>query len=118
MKEPAADLPVLEFENADQLHCWLMETQHSSNGVWVRLYKKASGIACVSFDELLDEGLCFGWSESSRKAYDERSYLQKFTPRKKSGTQSARNLNRTRVLMEQGRMQPEGLKAVGLENLR
>jgi uncharacterized protein YdeI (YjbR/CyaY-like superfamily) len=62
---------------------------------------------------VLDEGLCFGWSESTRRKYDNVSYLQKFTPRNSVGTQSARNLARVQLLIEQGKMTPLGLTALG-----
>jgi uncharacterized protein YdeI (YjbR/CyaY-like superfamily) len=50
-----------------------------------------------------------------RRGYDKKSYLQKFTPRKSSGTKSARNLARAKALIEQGKMQPAGLKALGID---
>ena len=74
--------------------------QHSiSMGVWVRIFKKTSVIPSITFDQLLDEGLCFGWSESSRRSHDEKSYLQKFTPRKTRGTTSERNRNASKRLL-------------------
>jgi uncharacterized protein YdeI (YjbR/CyaY-like superfamily) len=81
--------------------------------MWLRIFKKNAGVPGPSFNDVLDEGLCFGWSESSRRAYDEVSYLQCFTPRKTIGTQSRRNLERARALISEGRMTPSGLKALG-----
>ena len=61
--------------------------QHSiSMGVWVRIFKKTSVIPSITFDQLLDEGLCFGLSESSRRSYDGESYLQKFAPREEGNS--------------------------------
>jgi hypothetical protein len=62
------------------------------------------------------EGLCVGWSESSRRSYDGTSYLQRFTPRKTIGTQSKRNLERARILVRAGRMTSAGLKALGWDS--
>lgn len=115
MSQPQGDLPILTFETAEALHTWLEEHHASSNGMWLRLYKKHSGILSVVFEQVLDEGLCFGWSESTRRGYDEFSYLQKFTPRKSIGTQSPRNVNRAKILLEQGKMKPAGLRALGLK---
>jgi uncharacterized protein YdeI (YjbR/CyaY-like superfamily) len=107
------NLPILEFETSDELRAWLEDHHDSSKGMWLRIYKKHSGIRSVTFEQVLDEGLCFGWSESARRRYDEDSYLQKFTPRKSVGTQSARNLARAKSLIEQGKMKPSGLIALG-----
>jgi uncharacterized protein YdeI (YjbR/CyaY-like superfamily) len=107
------NLPILEFETADELRAWLEDHHDSSKGMWLRIYKKNSGIRSVTFEQVLDEGLCFGWSESTRRRYDSDSYLQKFTPRKSVGTQSVRNLARAKLLVEQGKMKPSGLIALG-----
>ena len=107
------NLPILEFETSVELRAWLEEHHASSEGMWLRIYKKHSGIRSVTFEQVLDEGLCFGWSESTRQKYDDVSYLQKFTPRKSNGTQSARNRSRAKLLIQQGRMKPSGLIALG-----
>jgi uncharacterized protein YdeI (YjbR/CyaY-like superfamily) len=104
-----SELPILEFKNQVELRTWLMDQHSSSEGVWVRVFKKASGIPSVSFEALLDEGLCFGWSESSRHGCDEKSYLQKFTPRRAKGTTSARNQKHIDELIKTGRMTQAGL---------
>jgi uncharacterized protein YdeI (YjbR/CyaY-like superfamily) len=110
------NLPVLAFETSDQLRAWLENQPASSKGIWLRIYKKSSAVRSVAFEQVLDEGLCFGWSESARRKYDDVSYLQKFTPRKSLGTQSARNRARVQALIEQGRMKPAGLAALGRNN--
>jgi uncharacterized protein YdeI (YjbR/CyaY-like superfamily) len=109
------NLPILEFETSELLHAWLEDHHATSKGMWLRIYKKHSGVRSVAFEQVLDEGLCFGWSESARRKYDNNSYVQKFTPRKTNGTQSARNLDRVRVLIEQGKMKPSGLAALGMD---
>jgi uncharacterized protein YdeI (YjbR/CyaY-like superfamily) len=68
----------------------------------------------VTFEDLLDEGLCFGWSESNRLSYDDVSYLQRFTPRKTKGMMSARNLRHVERLIAEGRMTEHRLVALGL----
>lgn len=106
------DLPIKDFKSAADLRTWLSKHHAKSNGLWVRMFKKDSGVASVTFNELLDEGLCFGWSEGMRRKHDAESYLQRFTPRKKIGTKSKRNQERVRKLIEEGRMTPAGLKAL------
>jgi uncharacterized protein YdeI (YjbR/CyaY-like superfamily) len=78
----------------------------------VRVFKKQSGRASVSFNELLDEGLCFGWSESLRRSGDTISYLQRFGPRRRKGTASLRNRRHAERLVKEGRMTPAGLSAL------
>ncbi|MCA9342157.1 hypothetical protein KC945_01995 [Candidatus Saccharibacteria bacterium] len=108
------NLPVLEFRNCHHLRDWLIDNHDVSNGIFVKIYKKKSGIDSVSFEEVLEEGLCFGWSESLRLKGDEQSYLQKFTPRKTSGTTSERNRLLAARLIKENRMRPVGLAALGL----
>ena len=114
MMQSFDNLPILEFETSDDLRAWLNEHHDSSKGIWLRIFKKHSGVHSVAFEQVLDEGLCFGWSESTRRRYDDDSYLQKFTPRKSIGTQSGRNLARAKLLTEQGKMKPSGLVALGI----
>lgn len=110
-------LPVLSFSKRDDLRAWL-ETGHStSQGIWVRLFKRNSGVTSISFEDLLDEGLCFGWSESLRHGYDDHSYLQKFTPRKSKGTTSARNKAHIKRLIAAGLMTPAGLAVLNAKDL-
>ena len=108
------ELPVRAFASREELHHWLLAHGESAAGLWVRLFRVKSGIKSVSFPELLEEGLCFGWSESRRVRYDEQSYLQKFTPRRAKKTQSERNLQLVEKLTREGRMQPAGYRALGL----
>ena len=108
------ELPVQALASREELHHWLLAHGESAAGLWVRLFRVKSGIKSVSFHELLEEGLCFGWSESQRRRYDEQSYLQKFTPRRGKKTQSERNLQLVEKLTREGRMRPAGYRALGL----
>lgn len=105
-------LPILAFASGEALRNWLMQHHATSPGIWVRIYTAASGVPSVRFEELLDEGLCFGWSESTRGKGDAHSYLQLFTPRKRKGTRSARNRAHAERLLREGRMLPAGLQAL------
>jgi uncharacterized protein YdeI (YjbR/CyaY-like superfamily) len=107
-------LPILTFENGSELRKWLVENHSNSEGIWVRIFSKHAALPSVTFEELLDEGLCFGWSESMRRKFDQDSFLQRFTPRKTVGTKSRRNLERVLELMKDGKMTPSGLQALGM----
>lgn len=107
------DLPVVEFADVAELRAWLEINHASSTGVWIRVGKKRSARPSVTFEDVLEEGLCFGWSESKRRSLDLDSYLQRFTPRRRIGTASERNRRLIAYLTEHGRMTPAGLHAMG-----
>lgn len=108
------ELPTLEFRNGAALRRWLEEHHSSSDGIWIRIFKKNSGHESVSFVEVLEAGLSFGWSESKRRRRDDVSYLQRFTPRSSLGTKSERNLRIVERLESSGSMTPAGRAALGL----
>jgi len=107
------ELPVMSFSTRKELRQWLSDNHATSADIYVRIYKKQSGVASVSFEEVLDEGLCFGWSENKRLPGDELSYLQRFTPRAGKGTTSARNIEHAKRLIAEGLMIPAGLAVLG-----
>jgi uncharacterized protein YdeI (YjbR/CyaY-like superfamily) len=111
---PSDALPTLEFINAYQLRTRLKKYRNNSSGIWIRMFKKHSGILSVTFEEVLDEGPCFGRARAQDVKYEHDSYLQRFTPRKTVGTQSKRNLERIGVLTEAGKITPAGAKALGI----
>jgi len=108
------DLPVMRFEDRHALRRWLELNHDTSCGLWVRISKWRSGLAGIAFQDLLEEGLCFGWSESKRIRGDESSYLQRFTPRRTNGTSSDRNRRLAQRLLAEGRMTATGLEALGM----
>ncbi len=105
-------LPVVTFGSRAELRAWLEAEHARSAGVWVRLAKSGCGVDSVSFLDVLEEGLCFGWSESTRHAGDRVTYLQKFTPRRTRGTTSERNRRLVEELRSQGLMTPAGEAAM------
>lgn len=109
----SVELPILEFASRSLLREWLVQNHQSSKGIFVRIYKKHSGIESVTFEEVLDEGLCFGWSENKRLPGDAASYLQRFTPRSSKGTASKRNEEHAKQLIADGLMTQAGLTALG-----
>ena len=56
------NLNVISFETRNDLHEWLLENEKTSDGIWVRIFKTKSKVKSVTFHEVLEEGLCFGWS--------------------------------------------------------
>jgi uncharacterized protein YdeI (YjbR/CyaY-like superfamily) len=107
------DLPVMSFEDASTLREWLAANHRESTGLWVRIFNSRAHVPSVTFEELLVQGLCFGWSESKRVRGDEASYLQRFTPRR-PGTTSDRNRKLVQRLLAEGKMTESGLEALGM----
>ena len=90
-----------------------MRTNHArETEVWLRLYKKGSGIPTVTNAEALDVALCWGWIDGIRKAFDERSFLQRYTPRRARSIWSQINREHVARLTAAGRMTPHGQRQV------
>lgn len=106
-------LPVVVFETREELRTWLHREHDRSSGVWVRLARSGTALRSLSFRDLLEEGLCFGWSESTRHRGDTQTYLQKFTPRRTRGTTSERNRRLFEALQAHGLMTSAGEAAMG-----
>lgn len=107
-----SDLPVLLFKRPVDWAAWLDEHHESSSGIWMRLAKKASALESVTYAEALEEALRYGWIDGQKKAYDEESWLQKFTRRGKKSIWSRINREKAEELIRQGRMRPPGLAEV------
>lgn len=107
------ELEVRGFATTDELWHWLEANHRTHPGLWVQLQKTRSPHPSVGFHDLLEAGIAFGWSESTRRAHDATSYLQRFTPRRTRGTASARNLAIADRLEQEGRMTPAGRHALG-----
>ncbi len=103
----------LPFASASSWERWLFEHHDQIDGIWIRMAKKASGIASVTHDEALDVALCYGWIDGQRKSDDDRQhFLQKFTPRRKKSLWSKRNIEKVALLTATGKMLPSGLAEV------
>ncbi len=105
-------IPVLLFADPSAWAAWLAENHATSTGLWLRLAKKAAGLASVSYAEALDVALRYGWIDGQKQSYDTDSWLQKFTPRGAKSVWSKINREKVAQLIERGQMQPAGLAAV------
>jgi uncharacterized protein YdeI (YjbR/CyaY-like superfamily) len=104
-------MEVTFFETPAGFRQWLAENHSTAPELWVGYYKKGSGRPSITWPESVDEALCFGWIDGIRKSLDETSYTIRFTPRRPGSIWSAVNIRRAQELIDQGRMQPGGLKA-------
>ena len=99
------------FKTPQQLRAWLEAHHETKDELWVEMAKKASGIQSITWPELVDEVLCFGWIDGHMKPIDDVWRRQRITPRRKGSNWSARNVERVGVLSAEGRMRPAGLAA-------
>ena len=107
-----ATFEVISFESAKMWEAWLAENHAASAGVWLRFFKKSSGIGSVTHDEALDEALCYGWIDGQIQKHDDKSWRQKFTPRRARSIWSKRNIEHVARLTKARKMKPAGLRQV------
>lgn len=108
-----SELPVKAFTTLNGWEKWLARHHADADGIWLRLYKKGSGIKSVSRADALDAALCYGWIDGqAKKEEQEQSWLQKFTPRRPKSLWSKRNKAHIARLKQAGRMKPSGLAEV------
>ncbi len=110
--KPVENIKVIGFKNSKEWNDWLSINHSDSSGIWMRFYKKDSGIKSITHNEALDEALCYGWIDGQLKGYDEKSWLQKFTPRRAKSIWSKRNIELAEKMIKLGKMKPPGLKEI------
>ena len=103
---------VRSFRSQAALEAW-MKTHHAREAeLWIKFHKKDSGLPSVTYVEALDVGLCWGWIDGIRKAFDERSFLQRFTPRRPKSVWSQVNREHVARLTAARRMTPHGQRHI------
>jgi uncharacterized protein YdeI (YjbR/CyaY-like superfamily) len=106
-----AEKPFL-FKDRAAWRAWLEKNHDKANELWLAYYKKGAGKASVTYEEALQEALCFGWIDSTVNALDAERYAQRWTPRKPRSIWSASNKSRVRKLIADGRMAAPGLAKI------
>ncbi len=100
------------FRTAAAFEAWLRANHARETEVWLKIHRKGSGLESVTPAEALDVVLCWGWIDGIRKSFDERSFLQRYTPRTKRSIWSQINRDHVARLTAAGRMTPHGQKQV------
>src|SRR5579859_376896 len=108
----AQDLPIVQVADQRAWRRWLAHNHQSATGIWLKLAKKGSPVATVSYPEAVEEALCYGWIDGQVRAHDEHFYLQRFTPRRARSKWSQTNRDKAERLLASGRMQPPGLAQI------
>jgi uncharacterized protein YdeI (YjbR/CyaY-like superfamily) len=106
------DLPVKLFKDPAAWEEWLSTHFDSSPGIYLRIAKKGSGKQSVTYQEAVETALCFGWIDGLKKPFDEKFWLQRFTPRGVKSIWSKINRTKALALIDAGRMQPSGFTSI------
>src|SRR5690606_20397650 len=103
---------IRSFRNAEAFEAWLSRHHDRETEIWLKIHKKGSGLKSITPAEALDVVLCWGWIDGIRKGLDERSFLQRYTPRRPKSIWSQVNREHIARLITAGRMTPHGQKQV------
>ena len=105
-------LKIREFADPASFYAWLARNHGSKDEVWIKIHKVDSGLKSITPREAIDVVLCWGWIDGLRKGFDDRSYLQRYSPRTRKGTWSRINVDNVARLIKEGRMTAHGLAHV------
>ncbi len=100
---------IREFADAEVFYEWLGKNHDKVDELWIKIHKKASGLKSISPGEAIDVCLCWGWIDGLKKGFDDKSFLQRYTPRRAKSIWSRINVNKVASLIEDGRMTEHGL---------
>ncbi|MDB5539726.1 MAG: hypothetical protein JWQ89_1453 [Devosia sp.] len=103
---------VREFKDEQAFYDWLARHHDKWDEVWIKIHKVGSGMASITPKEAIDVVLCWGWIDAVRKGHDDKSFLQRYTPRGKKSIWSQINVDNVARLVKSGRMTEHGLKHV------
>lgn len=103
---------IRSFRSEADFEAWLARNHSREAELWLKVHKKDSGMPTVTYAQALDVALCWGWIDGIRKAFDERSFLQRFTPRRRKSAWSQINRDHVARLTAAGRMTPHGQREV------
>ena len=100
------------FRSADAFEAWLKTHHHTEPEIWIKIHKKDSGLPSLTAAQAVEVVLCWGWIDGLRKSFDERSFLQRYTPRRPRSVWSQVNRDHVARLTAAGRMTSHGQRQV------
>lgn len=103
---------IREFRDFKSFYDWLGAHHRTADEVWIKIHKVSSGLPSITPKEAIDVVLCWGWIDGLRKGLDDKSFLQRYTPRGKKSIWSKINVDNVARLIEEGRMTEHGLRQV------
>ena len=103
---------VRAFKDAESFYKWLSKHHDKETELWIKVHKVGSGLTSITPKEAIDVVLCWGWIDGIRKGLDDKSFLQRYTPRGRKSVWSQINVDNVARLIEEKRMTAHGLKQV------
>lgn len=103
---------IREFKDAGSFYKWLGKHHAKEDEIWIKIHKVDSGLPSITPKQAIDVVLCWGWIDAIRKGFDDKSYLQRYTPRSRKSIWSRINIDNVARLIDEGRMTEHGLKQV------
>lgn len=103
---------VKTFKDGEAFYAWLAKNHAGEEEIWIKIHKVSSGLKSITPKEAIDAALCWGWIDGVRKSLDDKSFLQRYSPRSKKSVWSQINVDNVARLIREGRMTGYGLKQV------
>ncbi|MCB0804403.1 MAG: YdeI/OmpD-associated family protein [Bacteroidales bacterium] len=107
-----AELELVYLKDRTSWRSWLKNHHKNKTEIWFMFPKKASGMPGISYNDAVEEALCFGWIDSTARSYDEDFSIQRFTPRRKNSSYSQPNKERLKWLDSQNMIEPSIREAI------
>ncbi len=101
-------MDVLEFVTVDEWESWLGQHHSDAPDAWLRIARRNSSVPGLSIEDALDGALCFGWIDGQRRSNDADSFLQRYSPRRRTSSWSRINVDKFGALAAAGRVRPAG----------
>jgi uncharacterized protein YdeI (YjbR/CyaY-like superfamily) len=102
------------FRGPGEFEAWLRVNHDKEPEIWIKIHKKGSGLASITAIEAIDVVLCYGWIDGLRKGFDDKSFLQRYTPRRAKSVWSQVNRDNVARLIKAGRMTEHGQRQIDL----
>lgn len=103
---------MVAFDSQREWEEWLDEHHAISSGIWMKIAKKGAGVDSIAYHEAVESALCYGWIDSQKVSHDDKSWLQRFTPRGRKSKWSRLNRDKVEDLLRRNRMRPAGIAQV------
>ena len=110
MKRGSEAAPIF-FKGPAEYRAWLEKHHDKADELWIGFWRKSTGKPSLTWQQCVDESLCFGWIDGIRKTVDATAYKQRVTPRRPTSMWSQTNIRRVGELTAEGRMRPRGIAA-------
>lgn len=112
MTQPIPESRLLHLTDRKKWRAWLKKNYKSKDEIWLVYAKKHTGEPRISYNDAVEEALCFGWIDSIVKTIDEDYFTQRFSVRKSRSSYSQPNIERLRLLVDEGQIMPEVLETL------